>query len=162
MILCGDLNVAHQEIDLKNPRPTGATPASPTRSGEDDPAALRRFHRHLPSQVSRTQRGPTSWWSYRFHAREKNAGWRIDYFIVSDRLMPQVREAAIHSEIYGRPLPGGAGAGPINFIWIESGTGACRFPFFVTVLKQKPSNLLGQDRKGSDQRHLNHTPLLSP
>ena len=42
-----------------------------------------------------------SWWSYRFHAREKNAGWRIDYFIVSDRLMPQVREAAIHSEIYG-------------------------------------------------------------
>ena len=45
--------------------------------------------------------GAYSWWSYRFHAREKNAGWRIDYFIVSDRLMPQVREAAIHSEIYG-------------------------------------------------------------
>ena len=101
VIACGDMNVAHQEIDLKNPktnrRNAGFTDEEREKftdllsSGFTD--TFRYFHPDLE--------GAYSWWSYRFHAREKNAGWRIDYFIVSNRLADKIKSANIHNEIYG-------------------------------------------------------------
>lgn len=101
VVICGDMNVAHEEIDLKNPktnrRNAGFTDEERGKMTQLLSAGFTdTFRAKYPDAE-----GAYSWWSYRFHAREKNAGWRIDYFIVSDRLMPQVREAAIHSEIYG-------------------------------------------------------------
>ena len=101
VILCGDLNVAHQEIDLKNPKANERN-AGFTREERDKMTALlasgftdtfRFFH---PEET-----GAYSWWSYRFHAREKNAGWRIDYFIASDRLRERLVSASIHADITG-------------------------------------------------------------
>lgn len=101
VILCGDLNVAHQEIDLKNPK------ANRGNAGFSD-EERGKFTELLAAGFTDTFRFcyPTladaySWWSYRFHAREKNIGWRIDYFLVSDRLREQIAGAAIHNEIYG-------------------------------------------------------------
>ena len=101
VILCGDLNVAHEEIDLKNPKTNrknaGFTDEERMKmttlleSGFTD--TFRHFYPDLTDAYS--------WWSYRFRAREKNAGWRIDYFIVSNRLAPQLQSAAIHNEIMG-------------------------------------------------------------
>lgn len=101
VVYCGDLNVAHREIDLKNPK-TNRRNAGFTdeERGKMTQLLSAGFTDTFRAKYPDTE-GAYSWWSYRFHAREKNAGWRIDYFIVSDRLMPQVREAAIHSEIYG-------------------------------------------------------------
>jgi exodeoxyribonuclease-3 len=100
VVYCGDLNVAHQEMDLKNPKTNRMNPgfSDPERakmtellhSGFAD--TFRRLH---PETVC------YSWWSYRFRAREKNAGWRIDYFIVSERLLPRVRAAEIRTEVFG-------------------------------------------------------------
>ena len=100
VIVCGDMNVAHQEIDLKNPktnqRSAGFTDEERSKmtqllsNGFTD--TFRTLH---PEQVT------YSYWSYRFRAREKNAGWRIDYFLISDRLRPQLKGASIHTEIYG-------------------------------------------------------------
>ena len=100
VVACGDLNVAHQEIDLKNPGPNrgnaGFSDEERGKFTELLDAGFTDTFRHLyPDAVK------YSWWSYRFHAREKNAGWRIDYFLVSQRLMPQVRDAKIHAEILG-------------------------------------------------------------
>ena len=101
VIFCGDLNVAHQEIDLKNPSSNhhnaGFTDEERGKmtallsSGFTD--TWRHFH---PDKA-----GVYSWWSYRFRAREKNAGWRIDYFIVSDVLVPQLQDAMIYTEVFG-------------------------------------------------------------
>lgn len=101
VVLCGDLNVAHREIDLKNPGPNrgnaGFSDEERTAFTELLAAGFTDTYRYLyPDQT-----GAYSWWSYRFHAREKNAGWRIDYFLVSNRLAPAIREATIHTEIYG-------------------------------------------------------------
>ena len=101
VIVCGDLNVAHQEIDLKNPGPNrGNAGFSDEERG--------KFTELLQAGFTDTFRyrnpdltGAYSWWSYRFHAREKNAGWRIDYFLVSDRLRESVAAAPIYQEIYG-------------------------------------------------------------
>ena len=100
VIVCGDMNVAHQEIDLKNPktnrRSAGFTDEERSKmtqllsNGFTD--TFRTLH---PEQVT------YSYWSYRFRAREKNAGWRIDYFLISNRLKPQLKGASIHTEIYG-------------------------------------------------------------
>lgn len=100
VIVCGDMNVAHQEIDLKNPktnrRSAGFTDEERNKmtqllsNGFTD--TFRTLH---PEQIT------YSYWSYRFRAREKNAGWRIDYFLISDRLKPQLKGASIHTEIYG-------------------------------------------------------------
>lgn len=100
VIVCGDMNVAHQEIDLKNPktnrRSAGFTDEERSKmtqllnNGFTD--TFRTLH---PEQVT------YSYWSYRFRAREKNAGWRIDYFLISDRLKPQLKGASIHTEIFG-------------------------------------------------------------
>ena len=101
VIFCGDLNVAHREIDLKNPK-TNRKNAGFT----DEERAC--FTRVLESGFIDTFRyfypdkeGIYSWWSYRFRAREKNAGWRIDYFIVSPSLKDKLENAAIHTEIMG-------------------------------------------------------------
>jgi exodeoxyribonuclease-3 len=100
VVVCGDMNVAHQEIDLKNPktnrRNAGFTDEERAKfshllaSGFTD--TFRLLH---PDEIK------YSWWSYRFKAREKNAGWRIDYFLVSDRLADRVSAAEIHNEIMG-------------------------------------------------------------
>ena len=101
VIFCGDLNVAHKEIDLKNPK-TNRRNAGFTDEERD------KFTRLLESGFTDTFRhfypdaeGIYSWWSYRFRAREKNAGWRIDYFCVSDRLKDRLASAAIHTEVFG-------------------------------------------------------------
>lgn len=101
VIFCGDLNVAHQEIDLKNPK-TNQHNAGFTREERDKMTALLGSgfvdtFRYFYPEV----RDAYSWWSYRFHAREKNAGWRIDYFIVSERLTDRLTAASIHSEVFG-------------------------------------------------------------
>lgn len=101
VVYCGDLNVAKEEIDLKNPR-TNRGNAGFSDQERDKMRTLLSSgftdtFRHLYPEAA----GAYSWWSYRFHARENNAGWRIDYFIVSDRLAGRVKEAAIHAEIQG-------------------------------------------------------------
>ena len=89
VVYCGDLNVAHQEIDLKNPKTNHMNQL--LSSGFAD-----TFRTLYPDRT-----GAYSWWSYRFHARQNNAGWRIDYFIVSQRLLPRVKNADIWPEITG-------------------------------------------------------------
>ena len=101
VVYCGDLNVAHEEIDLKNPKTNrGNAGFSDQERGKLTELLSAGFTDTFRSLYP-DQTGAYSWWSYRFHAREKNAGWRIDYFIVSDRLAPRVREAAIHPDITG-------------------------------------------------------------
>ena len=101
VIFCGDLNVAHREIDLKNPK-SNMNNAGFTRQERDKMTALLdagftdTFRHFYPDRE-----GAYSWWSYMFHAREKNAGWRIDYFIASDRLRDRLVSADIHAEIMG-------------------------------------------------------------
>ena len=100
VVLCGDLNVAHEEIDLKNPK-TNRKNAGFT---DEERQKMTKFLANGFIDTFRTLHpdDPTySWWSYRFRAREKNAGWRIDYFIVSERLRANIASAAIHTEIYG-------------------------------------------------------------
>ena len=101
VILCGDLNVAHREIDLKNPAANRGNAGFSDQERQSFQKTLDRgftdSFRHLYPDLT----GAYSWWSYMFHAREKNVGWRIDYFLVSDRAAPKIREAAIRSEIFG-------------------------------------------------------------
>ena len=101
VVVCGDLNVAHREIDLKNPKSNrknaGFTDEERAKFGQLLEAGFTDTFRHFYPDAE----GVYSWWSYRFKAREKNAGWRIDYFLVSDRLQPRLRQAAIHNEVYG-------------------------------------------------------------
>ena len=101
VIVCGDMNVAHQEIDLKNPktnrRNAGFTDEERQKFGQLLAAGFTDTFRYFYPEAT----GVYSWWSYRFRAREKNTGWRIDYFLVSDRLRPQLRSAAIHTDIFG-------------------------------------------------------------
>ena len=101
VVFCGDLNVAHREIDLKNPKSNqqnaGFTPEERGKfSALLQAGFIDTFRYFYPEQT-----GAYSWWSYMFHAREKNAGWRIDYWIVSQCLENRLRGAAIHPEIYG-------------------------------------------------------------
>ena len=101
VILCGDLNVAHQDIDLKNPGPNRKNPGF-TQEERDKLTALLEagfvdtFRHFYPEKT-----GAYSWWSYRFRAREKNAGWRIDYFLVSQRLVSRLDDAVIYQEVTG-------------------------------------------------------------
>lgn len=101
VVVCGDLNVAHQEIDLKNPKSNRGNPGFSDQERE-------KFSQLLASGFTDTFRwlhpdltGAYSWWSYRFHARENNAGWRIDYFLTSDRLRPRIEDAFIHADMDG-------------------------------------------------------------
>ena len=101
VVLCGDLNVAHEEIDIKNPKSNrmnaGFTDQERAKMTDLLAAGFVDTFRALHPDET----GAYSWWSYRFHARENNAGWRIDYFIVSEALRDRVEKAAIHNEIYG-------------------------------------------------------------
>ena len=101
VVLCGDLNVAHEEIDLKNPKTNrknaGFSDEERAKMTELLAAGLTDTFRYFHPDTA----GVYSWWSYRFHAREKNAGWRIDYFLVSDRLRPALRAADIHTDVLG-------------------------------------------------------------
>lgn len=101
VIACGDFNVAPEEIDLKNPKPNrGSAGFSDEERGkfrELIGAGFKDSFRELYPNLE----GAYSWWSYRFHARENNAGWRIDHFVVSQRMMEQVLDVKIYSEIMG-------------------------------------------------------------
>ena len=101
VILCGDLNVAHEEIDLKNPKSNRMNAGFTDQEREKMTTLLGSGFTDSFRHFYPTLEGAYSWWSYRFHAREKNAGWRIDYFIVSNRLVPQLKSASIHNEIFG-------------------------------------------------------------
>jgi len=101
VILCGDLNVAHKEIDLKNPKTNVKNAGFTPEERGKMTALLSRgfvdsFRRLYPDKE-----GIYSWWSYRFRAREKNAGWRIDYFILSERLAPQMEDSLIYTDVLG-------------------------------------------------------------
>lgn len=101
VVFCGDLNVAHREIDLKNPKANihnaGFTPEERGRfQALLDGGFIDTFRRFYPDAGQMY-----SWWSYRFHARDTNAGWRIDYFLVSESLKERLVSAGIHSELYG-------------------------------------------------------------
>jgi exodeoxyribonuclease-3 len=101
VIICGDLNVAHQEIDLKNP-------ASNRKNAGFSDEERESFSKLLDSGFTDTFRhlypdvtGAYSWWSYMFNARANNAGWRIDYFLVSNRIADKIKEATIHPDVMG-------------------------------------------------------------
>ena len=101
VILCGDLNVAHEEIDLKNPKTNRMNAGFTDQEREKfqtllDAGFVDTFRHFYPDRE-----GIYSWWSYRFKAREKNAGWRIDYFCVSESLKNRLEDAKIHTEIFG-------------------------------------------------------------
>ena len=100
VIVCGDLNVAHEEIDIKNPKTNRKNAGFTDEEREKFTTLLNAgftdtFRYLHPEQVT------YSWWSYRFKAREKNACWRIDYFLVSNRLRDMIEKADIHTEIFG-------------------------------------------------------------
>ena len=101
VIICGDMNVAHKEIDLKNPKGNvgycGFTDEERDKFGKLLDAGFVDTYRALYPDTE----GAYSWWSYRFNARKNNAGWRIDYFLVDEGLKVQIKEAAIHPEIEG-------------------------------------------------------------
>ena len=101
VVMCGDLNVAHNEIDLKNPKTNrknaGFTDEERAKMTELLNAGFIDTFRYKYPEVE----GKYSWWSYMFHAREKNAGWRIDYFIVSESLKDKIEDAKILDDIYG-------------------------------------------------------------
>ncbi len=101
VIVCGDMNVAHEEIDLKNPktnhRNAGFTDEERGKMSSLLQAGFTDTYRHFYPDTT----GVYSWWSYRFHAREKNVGWRIDYFLTSSRLDDRLVGAGIHTEILG-------------------------------------------------------------
>ena len=100
VVLCGDLNVAHNPIDLKNPktneRNAGYSIEERTKFGTLlDSGFVDSFRMLYPEKIQ------YSWWSYRFQARQKNAGWRIDYFVVSDHAKDKIKDSIIHSDILG-------------------------------------------------------------
>ena len=100
VVYCGDLNVAHEEIDLKNPKTNVGNPGFSDEEREKmtdllDSGFVDVYRNLYPTGTDYT------WWSYRMNAREKNVGWRIDYFIVSERFMKKVKDIKIHNEIYG-------------------------------------------------------------
>ena len=101
VIFCGDLNVAHKEIDLKNPKTNRKNAGFTDEEREKFSVLLENGFIDTFRYFYPEQEGIYSWWSYRFHAREKNAGWRIDYFLVSQSLKENLKGAAIHTEVPG-------------------------------------------------------------
>lgn len=101
VVICGDLNVAHEEIDLKNPKPNRGNAGFTDEERQKLTELLASgfvdsFRALYPDSV-----GAYSWWSYMYHARANNAGWRIDYFLVSERLRGEIRDSRIRAEIFG-------------------------------------------------------------
>ena len=101
VVVCGDLNVAHKEIDLKNPKTNRMNPGFTDQERGQftnllEAGFVDTFRHFYPDQTD-----IYSWWSYRFQARQKNIGWRIDYFVTSEDLKPRLKDAKIHTEIFG-------------------------------------------------------------
>lgn len=101
VVLCGDLNVAHEEIDLKNPKTNRGNAGFSDQEREKMTTLLSQGFIDTFRYLNPDATGRYSWWSYRFNARKNNAGWRIDYFIVSERLKDNIKDADILSDIYG-------------------------------------------------------------
>lgn len=101
VIICGDLNVAHKEIDLKNPASNRGNAGFSDEERESFQKTLDLGFTDSFRHLYPTQTGAYSWWSYMFKAREKNAGWRIDYFLVSERIKDKIVDAKIHTDIFG-------------------------------------------------------------
>lgn len=101
VILCGDLNVAHQEIDLKNPKTNRKNPGFTDEEREKMSTLLEAGFADSFRRLYSDLENAYSWWSYRSQARERNVGWRIDYFILSQRLMERVEDALIYPDIHG-------------------------------------------------------------
>ena len=100
VVVCGDMNVAHEEMDIKNPKTNRRNAGFTDEEREKmtqllDSGFIDTFRMLYPEQVT------YSWWSYRFRARERNTGWRIDYFLISERLRDRLEDAKIHTEIMG-------------------------------------------------------------
>lgn len=111
VVVCGDLNVAHREIDLKNPASNRGNAGFSDQERESFQKTLDMGFTDTFRSLYPEQTGIYSWWSYMFHAREKNAGWRIDYFLVSSRTAGQIRQAAIHCDILGSDHC------PVELVW---------------------------------------------
>ena len=101
VVVCGDMNVAHKEIDLKNPKTNCKNAGFTDEEREKFSVLLQAGFTDTFRYFHPDAEGIYSWWSYRFRAREKNAGWRIDYFLVSDRLQDKLTGASIHNEVFG-------------------------------------------------------------
>ena len=101
IIVCGDLNVAHQEIDLKNPKSNRGSAGFSDEERESFTKLLEAGFTDTFRYLNPDAIGAYTWWSYMFKAREKNAGWRIDHFLVSNRLADKIKAAPIYSEIFG-------------------------------------------------------------
>ncbi len=101
VVMCGDMNVAHTEIDLKNPKTNRKNAGFTDEERAKFTMLLNEGFTDTFRFFNPTTEGIYSWWSYRFKAREKNAGWRIDYFLVSNSLQAKLKNASIHTEIYG-------------------------------------------------------------
>ena len=101
MIYCGDLNVAHEEIDLKNPKTNHHSAGFTNEEREKMTELLLGGFTDTFRYLYPNKEEAYTWWSYMFHAREKNVGWRIDYFIVSERLKEKIKNADIWSEVLG-------------------------------------------------------------
>ena len=101
VVYCGDLNVAHQEIDLKNPKSNRRNPGFTDEEREKMTALLSSGFVDSFRYLYPDATGMYSWWSYRFNSRANNAGWRIDYFVVSERLKDRIAEAASRTEVFG-------------------------------------------------------------
>lgn len=101
VIICGDMNVAHEEIDLKNPRTNHRNPGFSDEERGKMTELLNSGFTDTFRYFYPTKEDAYTWWSYRFSAREKNIGWRIDYFLVSNRIKGELVEAAIHNDVYG-------------------------------------------------------------
>ena len=101
VVFCGDLNVAHQEIDLKNPKTNRRNAGFTDEEREKFTRLLTHGYIDTFRYFYPDATGMYSWWSYRFKAREKNAGWRIDYFVVSHELADRLQDAKIHTEVFG-------------------------------------------------------------
>ena len=111
VVVCGDLNVAHREIDLKNPASNRGNAGFSDQERDSFQKTLDMGFTDTFRSLYPEQAGIYSWWSYMFHAREKNAGWRIDYFLVSSRTVGQIRQAAIHCDILGSDHC------PVELVW---------------------------------------------
>ena len=101
VIVCGDMNVAHKEIDLKNPKSNTQNAGFTIQEREKMTALLEAGFVDTFRYLYPDRKDIYSWWSYMFHARENNAGWRIDYFLCSERVKGKIREATIETEVFG-------------------------------------------------------------
>ena len=101
VIICGDMNVAHKEIDLKNPKTNRKNPGFTDQERNCMTRLLESGFIDTYRAIHGDEENAYTWWSYRFKAREKNIGWRIDYFLISERLLPYLKDASIHPDVMG-------------------------------------------------------------